>query len=884
MYDTPWHALTAAEVLEKLQTNLEQGLETAEITRRQKIYPANRLSSYKREHFLWRFLRQFHNALIYILLVSATITLYLELWIDASVILGVVIINAIFGFFQENKAENALSAIRNMLAPTARVIRDGRRINIPASELVPGDIIVISRGDKVPADLRICEAKNLQAQEAALTGESLPVEKNAEPVAENKTINDRYSMLYAGTLIVDGRGLGIVVATGSTTEVGKISEALVDTAATTTPLIRQMDDFGRWLTVGIVAFALIVFLVGIVFWHSLVHDMLIAIVGLTVAAIPEGLPPILTIILALGVTRMAQRKAIIRQLPAVETMGAVTTICTDKTGTLTSNELSVQTIVTTKQTYNDYDKLQLEEHFDLKTAIISGILCNDAELQLRDDTTYEASGNPLDVALMNLGMNLKLEVHLWQQKLLRTDTIPYETEHKFMATLHHDHEGGYFIYIKGAPEIVLRRCQNQQAQGKIEPLDIDYWQRNIEKLAGAGQRVIAVAKRQLTAQKQTLSFDDIDGDLVLVAIFGLIDPPREEAVLAIEECLKAGINVKMITGDHAFTAKKIAANVGIKTTEILTGDAIDNMDDGELALVAPKVDIYARTAPQHKLRLVKALQQQEEIVAMTGDGINDAPALKQAEIGIAMGKKGADLARESADMVLADDNFATIVQAISEGRTIFDNLQKAIVFILPTNFAESLAIVIAIILGLTLPITAVQILWVNMITAVTLSLALGFEPADPRVMQRPPRDSRAPLLSRYLVWRSFFVASILVAVVFGLFMFAHNNGISLKIARTTVVNALVFCEAFYLINCRYLKKSSINRQAFLGSNPILIAIGAVTVLQLLFTYLPLMQRFFGTAPIGLIHWFYISLASLLTFVLIEAEKKIADLWPFKIAN
>ncbi len=868
---TNWHSLSIPETMQKLATNLQIGLTTEEVAARQKIYPRNEIITYKKDNVLFRFLRQFHNALIYILLVSAVIAVALEQWLDAGVILGVVIINAIFGFFQEGKAEKALSAIRAMLSPVAQVIRDGRKITIAASNLLPGDIVVINRGDKVPADLRLCEAKNIQVEEAILTGESLPVEKQSAAVIENAVIGERYSMLYSGTLVTDGRGLGIVVATGLNTEVGKISESLQKTEAITTPLLRQMNKFGQWLTLLIVALALVVFLVGALVWHNVSSEMFMAIVGLTVAAIPEGLPPIMTIILAIGVTRMAKLKAIVRNLPAVETMGAVTTICTDKTGTLTSNELAVQSIITAKNSYEVSQALSEVSHHDLQTAIAGAILCNDATLSHRNDV-YEANGNPLDEALMMLGVKLKYDVRLWQQKFPRTDLIPYETEHKFMATLHHDHAGNGFLYVKGAPEIILRKCKAEQADGKVVPLDADYWYGHIERLASLGQRVIAVAIHKEAGAKQTLNFSDVDEGLVLVALLGLIDPPRKEAIIAVKECQDAGIDVKMITGDHVVTARTIALNIGIKNPEVLTGDIIDQISDDELGLVAQRVDIYARTSPHHKLRLVKALQRHHEVVAMTGDGINDAPALKQADIGVAMGQKGADLAKESAAMVLADDNFATIVHAVREGRTIFDNLQKAILFVLPTSFAQAFAVIVAILFGLTLPITAVQILWVNMITAVTLSLAFGFEPAEAEVMSRPPRDSREPLLSWYLLWRAFLVSLIAVVAIFGLFVFVYSQDQNLAIARTVVVNVLVFCEAVYLINCRNLKKSSINVQAFFGSLPVLVAIGTVMAFQLLFTYLPVMQRFFHTADINWAHWGYILVTGVVAFGLVELEK------------
>lgn len=872
--DAKWHALDVATTLSRLQTNLQHGLDAATVLERQKTYGLNQVITQQQESMLWRFLRQFHNALVYILIVSAMIAAYLGKWVDVSVIAGVVVLNAIFGFFQEGKAEKALRAISSMLALNAKVIRDGKKVIIPTFMLVPGDVVVMERGYKVPADLRLCELKNLQAQEAILTGESLPVEKNIAAVSEQSSISERYSMLYSGTLVTDGSGLGVVVATGINTEVGKISQALSEVESITTPLLSQMNKFGRWLTLMIVVLALIVFLVGILVWHeSSSSEMFMGIVGLTVAAVPEGLPPIMTIILAIGVTRMARHRAIVRRLPAVETMGAVTTICTDKTGTITSNELTVQYIVTAQQSYLLDENISFA-HQDLKGAVASGILCNDAEPHQHHGGDYASHGNPIDVALMMLGSRIKFDVGLWRQKFPRTDLIPYETEHKFMATLHHNHDNNSYIYIKGAPEIILSKCKWQQINGDIVPLDRDYWQKNIENLASCGQRVIAIASKITPNKRLTLAFHDVEDELVLIALFGLIDPPREEAGAAVKECMQAGVKVKMITGDHATTARAIATSVGIKSDQVLTGDVIDNMSDDELAKVACNINVYARTTPQHKLRLVKALQRQGEVVAMTGDGVNDAPALKQADIGIAMGQKGADIAKESAAMVLADDNFATIVHAVSAGRTIYDNLQKAIIFILPTSFAQAFAIVIAILFGLVLPINAVQILWVNMITAVTLSLSLGFEPAENDVMQRPPRKASAPLLSWHLMWRVCLVTLTLMVIVFGLFIFVYKQGFGLEVARTVAVNVLVMGEAVYLINCRNLRQSSLNWATFFGSKYVLLSIAVVVLFQMFFTYTPLMQHFFNTAAISLGHWCYIISAVIVAFVLVEAEKAV----------
>lgn len=870
--DIFWHTLSATETLEKLTTGL-QGLTSSEVLVRQRHYGFNQCLGQTGNNVLWRFFRQFHNVLIYILLVSLLITVYLAQWVDASVIFGVVVLNAIFGFIQEGKAEKALAAIRTMLAPTAQVIRSGKKIIIPANELVPGDIVVIQRGDKIPADLRLCEAKNLQIQEAILTGESLPVAKQVMPVLAKTMLSERSCMLYSGTLVTSGRGLGVVVATGSNTEVGKISQQLADVQTVATPLLRQIEVFGYWLTALIIILGIIVFTVGALVWDNSGSSLFMAVVSLIVAAIPEGLPPIMTIVLAIGIARMAKQNAIVRRMPAVETMGAVTTICTDKTGTLTKNELSVQAIVTAAQYYTEL----VTEHPDLKVAIAKAILCNEAELNLQGNT-YKTKGNPLDVALLLLGVKAKIDVNLWQKKFVRTDLIPYETEHKFMATLHHDHTGQGFINVKGAPEIILQQCDSQWTENGIVPLDLAYWQQKIAQLTNAGQRVIALAYKDVTPATRALLFADLEEGLCLVALFGLLDPPRAEAIIAVRECQHAGIEVKMITGDHALTAKAVAAQVGIIGSEVLVGSELDAMNDQELAAVAAKVNIYARTAPQHKLRLVKALQARGGVVAMTGDGVNDAPALKQADIGVAMGHKGADIAKESAEMVLADDDFATIVHAVQEGRAIYDNLKKALVFILPTSFAQAFVVIMAILLGMTLPITAVQILWVNMITAVALSLALGFEPAEVDIMYSPPRKPNTPLLSWFLMCRVFLVTLGLVAGVFWLFMFAYHKFFDVTVARTVAVNMLVFGEIVYLFNCRKLKNSSLHLETFYGSKPILLAIGVVILLQLVFTYVPLLQNFFGTTAISLFHWGYIIVAAILFFGLVELEKFFLRSW------
>jgi len=870
-----WHSLSPSAVLERLKTS-DKGLAGAEIQLRQRKYGLNRLRVLKKPSIIFRFLRQFHNILIYILMLSGVATLFLHHWVDSGVIFGVVIVNAIIGFIQEGKAEKALEAIRHMLSLSAVVIRDGERRTIQASTLVPGDIVLLQSGDKVPADIRLINAKTLQVQEAILTGESNPVTKQVEAVKKEAVLADRLSMVYSGTLVVYGRGLGVVTEIGMHTEVGKISAMLQHVQKLTTPLLKQMEKLGYWLTLAIVLLALITFLFGVFVWHESLTGMFMAVVGLIVAAIPEGLPAIITITLAIGVMRMAKRNAIIRHLPAVEMMGSVSTICTDKTGTLTRNELAVQTIVMSEHTYQVTEagyhakgELQinhlvfpLSEHPELKMAILVGMLCNDAELYQREDE-IELEGNPVDGALLALALKAKLNLNLEKEKCPRIDMIPFESQNKWMATLHHDHEGHGYVFLKGAPEKILLRCHHAS----------EFWYKKLEKLAEKGQRVLALAYKDVSPEKEILNTEDIDDHFIFLGLFGIIDPPREEVSSAVAECKNAGINIKMITGDHALTAKTIAAQVGIEGSHhVLTGDQLDKISDEDLAREVLQVNVYARTSPAHKLRLVQALQKNHQVVAMTGDGVNDAPALKQADIGISMGKKGTEAAKEASEMVLADDNFTSIRDAVKEGRTVYDNLKKALLYILPTNVAESFVIMMAIVFGLVLPITAVQILWVNMITTVTLSLAIAFERSEANVMRRMPRAPSESLLSKFVIWRSFFVGFLFVGALFLLFHFEQSRGASLDETRTAVVNMLVMAEVVYLINSRKLIAPTWHHRNLWENYIVLIGTVSVICFQLLFTYLPVMQKFFGTAAISWSAWLEIIVLSIILFFIVELEK------------
>ncbi|ADC71398.1 ATPase, P-type (transporting), HAD superfamily, subfamily IC [Thioalkalivibrio sp. K90mix] len=881
-----WHSLTIAQVLDALGSDAH-GLDADAVRQRLEEHGYNRLPQPARRGPLLRFLAQFHNVLIYVLIAAALGTAFLGHWLDTGVILGVVLINAIIGYIQEGKAEKALDAIRQMLSPRAQVLRDGQRRSVPAEELVPGDIVYLQAGDRVPADLRLIGAHNMRIDEAALTGESVASDKQTDPVEAESDLGDRRSMAYSGTLIAFGQGRGVVVGTGADTEIGRISTLIGEVETLTTPLLRQIAQFGRWLTVAIGILAAATFAFG--YWvrdYDLVETFLAA-VSLAVAAIPEGLPAIMTITLAIGVQRMAARHAIIRRLPAVETLGSVTTICSDKTGTLTRNEMTVKSIITTQAEYalggvgyephggitRGGQEADPESDPLLAETLRGILLCNDAEVYLKDNQ-WTMEGDPTEGALIAAAMKGGLEPKEINELFVRDDVIPFESSYKFMATLHHDHEGGAFLFLKGAPERVLAVCSHQRTADGDEPLDAEHWQQWMDGVAARGQRLLALATRRMENHRRELEFADVeDGGLTLVAVCGIIDPPREEAIEAVAHCQEAGIRVKMITGDHGVTARAIADELGISTEGgVVVGHELENSSDDDLKAMVRRVDVFARATPEHKLRLVQAIQSHGDVVAMTGDGVNDAPALKRADVGVAMGVKGTEAAREASEMVLADDNFASIANAVEEGRTVYDNLKKAILFLLPTNGGQAFTIVAAILLGLTLPLTPVQVLWVNMVTAVTLALALAFEPTEPGTMRRPPRPPNTPLLSGFLIWRVVFVSALLVAGTFGHFLWLEQQGVPDDFARTVAINTLVMGQLFFLFNSRYILEPALNREGLLGSRPVLIAVGVLVVLQGLFTYAPPLQFLFGTTAIGAEEWLRILVFGLILFALVELEK------------
>ncbi len=883
----PWHALEADEVVRHLSTNAETGLSAADIAQRQAKYGPNRLPEAAKRGPLKRFLLQFHNVLIYILLAAAFVKLMMHLWLDASIIVGVVLINALLGFLQEGRAEKALDSIRSMLSAEARTVRDGQARLIPAEDLVPGDVVLLESGDKVPADLRLYDVKNLRTEEAALTGESVPTDKCIGPVSDKATLGDRQSMAFSGTLVVSGRATGVVVETGSNTELGRINQMLEGVSALETPLLREIKKFGFTIAAVTVMVSALVFVYGHWVRDMPFRDIFQAVVAIAVSVIPEGLPAVITITLAVGVQRMAQRNAIIRRLPAVETLGSVSRICSDKTGTLTLMEMMVVSAVTADAAYEitgeGYDdlgevrqngQLAVEEDAALQELARAAALCNDAELR-RDGDVWKVEGDPTEGALYPFAGKVGLQRDTEQASYPRINAIPFESEHKFMATLHTSPGSGQTLFVKGAPEVIFEHCDRQyNRNGRHSPIDRDHFLRASDKLAGQGERVLALAWLENPAVPAgNLKPTDLPKNLVLLGVVGLLDPPRKEAIEAVEECQNGGIRVTMITGDHRITAAAIAKmlNIGDGKTAV-TGAEIEEMDTATLQERCREADVFARASPEHKLRLVKAMQASGQVVAMTGDGVNDAPALKRADIGVAMGIKGTDVTKEAAEMVLADDNFASIAAAVREGRTVYNNIEKAILHMLPTNVAQALVIMTAIFGGFTMPITAPQILWVNMVTSVALALVLAFEPYELDVMRRMPRALDRPILTRFGIWRILFVGVALLIYTLTAFFWMQSQGASDALARTVAVNAITMGQIFYLLNSRYLIDSSLSIKAHLGNPYLPLGIGAVIVLQMLFTYAPPLQALFDTEAVPLRIWPWLVLGSVVFFLMVEAEK------------
>lgn len=892
-----WHHLSTTEVLQVLESDPQTGLDIFEVQHRQRHFGPNVLTPKRGKSPLVRFLLQFKNPLILILLASSVITALIKDPVDAVIIAAVVLINAVIGYLQESRAEKAIEALAQAMTTEATVVRAGEAQRISAAELVPGDIVILQAGDKVPADARLLRSRDLQVAEAALTGESVPIQKQADAqLPVEAVLAERSTMVYASTLVTYGQGTGVVTATGDDTEVGRISLLIAEAQELETPLTRKIAQFSRLVLYAVLALAGVTFAAGVLRGNPAIETFTAA-VALTVAMIPEGLPAALTVTLAIGVSRMAQRRAIIRKLPAVETLGSVTVICSDKTGTLTQNQMTVQQVVAgglrytvTGAGYEPSGEIMREgkpveaadESAALRECLLAGLLCNDSAL-VEKDGHWAARGDPTETALIVAAHKGGLVAATLEKQLPRLDGIPFDSQYQYMATLHsqEDAPGERLAYVKGAVEVILERCDAAlDADGRAVALDPAQVQRDVERMALQGLRVLAFARRVMPPEAASLRHADIAFGLTFLGLQGLIDPPRQEAISAIGVCQEAGIKVKMITGDHALTAAAIATQIGLAEPCpdssppqdcVLTGRGMADYSDAQLIETVDRIAVFARVSPEQKLRLVEALQARGDVVAMTGDGVNDGPALKQADIGIAMGIAGTEVAKEAADIVLTDDNFATIEAAVEEGRGVFDNLTKIIVWILPTNVGEGLILLLAILLGIALPILPVHILWINTVTTGVLGLVLALEPKEPGIMKRPPRAPNAPILTRELTWRVLLVGAYILVGAFGLYELGLWTGSSAAQARTVAVNAIVMIEVFYLLNCRSLTQSMFRVGVF-SNKWVAIGILGMVALQALFTYAPFMNNLFLTAPINLADWTRVLGVSLLGYLVVELEK------------
>ncbi len=874
-----WHAQSTESAARQLGVDCASGLDEAEAAARLDRHGANRLTERPGKPAWQRFLAQLTQPLVLVLIAAGTITAGLGETVDASVIFGVVMVNALIGYWQEAKAEGALAALARSVATPVTVRRGGLRKQLDAGQLVPGDIVMLAAGDRIPADLRMLQQHELQTDDSMLTGESQPVRKHAAPLHADTELAERSNMAWAGTTVVAGQGSGLVIATGDHTETGRIAGLIAAAPDLVTPLTRKMVRFSNWLLWAIGGLAALTFAVGLARGET-AFAMFMAAVALAVGAIPEGLPAAVTVTLAIGVARMARRKAIIRHLPAVETLGSTTVICSDKTGTLTENAMTVRVLWCGGEGYAlsghgyspegdiRHDEMAADMGGALRECLVAGALCNDASLR-SDHGRWLITGDPTEAALLVAARKGGLDEHTLNALLPRVDVLPFDACRQYMATAHAP-DGEHILYVKGALERLLPLCVDQLASdGRSVPLDTSAIEHAAQAYAEQGMRVLLLARR-LLPEAAPLTEAAV-ARLSVIGLVGMIDPPRKAVIAAIRNCHSAGIRVKMITGDHAVTALAIARQIGLDAGRALTGRELAGLDDTALAEVAHAVDIFARVEPEQKLRLVRALQGRGDVVAMTGDGVNDAPALKQADIGVAMGLGGTEVAKGAAAMVLTDDNFASIEAAVEEGRGVWDNLVKFITWTLPTNFGEGLVIVAAILAGATLPITPLQILWINMTTAVLLGLPLAFEPIEKGIMRRPPRRLNQPVLDAALIRRIVLVSFLLLAGAFGLFLRELAQGHSLAEARTVAVNVFVMVEAAYLFNCRSLTRG-FWKQGLFSNLWLWAGVGSMMLLQLAMTYLPVMNQLFGTAPIGVAEWLEITLVALFSSSVIALEK------------
>ncbi|VXB17833.1 Cation-transporting ATPase pma1 [Exiguobacterium sp. 8H] len=873
--DRPWHALEVDEVRTHVETDLESGLTTESVTSRQDEFGKNVLPEKEKTPEIIKFLRQFNDVLVYVLLAAAVVTGFLGEYIDTIVIVLVVTIIGVVGYLQENKAEEALEGIKKLLETKATIVRNGKQSEIDSSDLVVGDVLVLAAGDKVPADARVVQAEKFKVEESALTGEATTVEKKSDVVKEDAVLADRKNMVYSGTSVATGSAKAIVTAIGEGTELGQINASISEVQTVKTPLIRQTTKFGQTVSIAILIISVVIYAFGYFLRDYEPVELMLTTIGLAVAAIPEGLPAVISIILALGVRNMAEQKAIVRSLPSVETLGAVSVICTDKTGTLTKNEMTVKQIVTANHDievsgsgYAPNGDLELNgQPFDLDDdesmidLLTVGKTCNDSQLN-EEDGDWVINGDPTEACLLTVAEKAERPI----ERLKVISKIPFDSEYKYMATLV-DYKGERMIFVKGAPDRLFDMASSENFKQ-------DYWDEKRKEIADRGQRVLGAGLKRVDSSKASIDHEDVEDGLTFLGLFGIVDPPRQEAIDAVAACRDAGIRIKMITGDHKDTAVAIAKELGMEVEGALEGRELTDMTDEEIKEASVHNDVFARTSPNDKLRLVKGLQENGLITSMTGDGVNDAPALKRADIGVAMGIKGTEVAKEASQMVLVDDNFKTIYNAVREGRRVYDNLKKTILFLLPTNGGQALLVAMSILLGAAAPLSPVQILWVNMVVAITLSLAIAFEPLEESTMKRPPRPANVPLLSRYYIFRVTFVSIIIGGGSLWINYMLGDFDYSTEKLQTITLNAIVMAQLFHLYNCRTELAPAFNRHFF--DNKIAFLVSALLIaLQLFITYVPFMHTLFGTAPLTWEDWIYPVAFGAVVFIIVEIEKAIS---------
>lgn len=873
MANLEWYTLEKEAVEKELSTSLSKGLDDKEAAERLERYGYNEIEQKKRKTIFQMYVDQFKDFMIIILIIAAVISGLLGELTDAVVILMIVVLNAVLGVVQENKAEESLAALKRMSAPSAKVLRNGRHDIIPARMLVPGDVVILKTGDLVPADIRITKALNLKVQEAALTGESVPVEKDESPLSmKNVPLGDRVNMGYSGSLVTYGRGEGIVVGTGMDTEVGKIAKMIQSVEEVETPLKKKLQALGKVLGIAALAICAVIFIVGVAYGKE-IFEMFLTSVSLAVAAIPEGLPAIATIVLAIGVQRMVKRNAIVRRLPSVETLGSATVICSDKTGTLTLNKMTVERLFYNSRVYSankDIEPLDSGEH--LRLLVTTGVLCNDSKLKETDEGII-ALGDPTETALVDLGLKVGINKEQLEAGQPRVDEVPFDSKRKLMTTVH-ALENCYRVYTKGAVEELLKISDSILLDGKVVKLEQQHRDtilKTNEDMARDALRVLGMAYKDIRDLSRGSGEQAYENGLTFIGMMGMIDPPRPEAKEAVALCKRAGIKPVMITGDHSVTAVAIARDLGILTEgeEAVTGAQLEDISDRDLVDRVDHISVYARVSPEHKVRIVKAWQARGQIVAMTGDGVNDAPALKIADIGAAMGIVGTDVSKEASDMVLTDDNFATVVAAVEEGRVIFANILKAIQFLLSCNVGEILTLFVATMLNWHEPLLPIHILWVNLVTDSLPALALGVDPAEKNIMDRKPRNPEKNIFDKGMITRIIYQGIMVGTLTLAAFVFGSQR--SLEAGRTMAFTVLALSQLAHAFNVRS-NRQSVFKMGLLSNRYLLGAVTLSALLVFAVLEVPLLASVFKVTALSAAEWKMVGILSLAPVVVVEAVK------------